>query len=173
MIQDKLISMIIGGVLVLGMGSTVYLTKKPAYIPENNVIASVDGQTQNPVTVNINVPKYNSTDDDDDEDEDDDGIAVSPNNSTPTPTPTQPTGTTSGGITLAQIAGHKSRTSCWSAVNGSVYDLTSWIPNHPGGEQVVLSMCGIDGSSGYNAQHGGRSKPATILGGFKLGALTK
>lgn len=77
------------------------------------------------------------------------------------------------GITLSDIAQHDSKKSCWSAVNGNVYDLTSWIPNHPGGEQAILSMCGKDGSNAYNAQHGGRAKQAAILAGFKIGVLTK
>lgn len=94
----------------------------------------------------------------------------------PTSAPAQTASTTqstSSGITLAQIAKHNSRTSCWSAINGSVYNLTSWIPNHPGGEQAILSLCGIDGSSGYNTQHGGSPKPAQMLAGFKIGVLAK
>ena len=88
-------------------------------------------------------------------------------------TDTQPTITQPSEITLTQIAQHSSRTSCWSAINGGVYDLTSWIPNHPGGEKTILSICGIDGSDGYNGQHGGRAKIMTILGGFKIGTFTK
>lgn len=75
------------------------------------------------------------------------------------------------GITLSLISTHNSRSSCWSAINGEVYDLTSWIPNHPGGEQVILSICGRDGSNDFNGQHGGSRKIATILAGFKIGTL--
>ncbi|MEK7194180.1 MAG: cytochrome b5-like heme/steroid binding domain-containing protein [Patescibacteria group bacterium] len=75
------------------------------------------------------------------------------------------------GATLTTVAKHNSRSSCWSAINGSVYDLTSWIPNHPGGKQAILSLCGIDGSQSFNNQHGGSSKVARILGGFKIGTL--
>jgi cytochrome b involved in lipid metabolism len=116
-------------------------------------------------------PNTNAISEDDDDEEE---TSTSP---TPTYTPKPPTTTptpaptTSGGITLNQIAEHSSRSSCWSAINGNVYDLTSWIPNHPGGEKTILSLCGIDGSNGYNSQHGGSSKPARILGGFKIGAL--
>lgn len=79
----------------------------------------------------------------------------------------------SGGrtYTLAQIAGHNDSVSCWSAINGSVYDLTSWIPNHPGGPQRILSICGKDGSNAFNGQHGGDSRVASILFGFKIGTL--
>lgn len=76
-------------------------------------------------------------------------------------------------ITLSQITQHNSRASCWSEINGGVYDLTSWIPNHPGGEKTILSICGLNGSSGYNSNHGGRSKITAILAGFKIGTLAK
>jgi len=76
-------------------------------------------------------------------------------------------------ITMAVIAQHDSRTSCWSAINGSVYDLTSWIQKHPGGEQAILQLCGTDGSAKFNGQHGGQAKQATVLAGFKIGVLSK
>ena len=141
--KNRLTSIIIGLVLVVGTGSLVYFTKKPIVVPPE-----VSNSTQN-TPVNVT------------ESDDDDG------NITPAPV------TTPSGITLTQIAQHSSRSSCWSAINGGVYDLTSWIPNHPGGEQAIMSLCGIDGSNGYNGQHGGSSKTARILGGFKIGTLAK
>jgi len=77
------------------------------------------------------------------------------------------------GLSMADVARHSSRSDCWSVVGGSVYNLTSWIPNHPGGEGTILSMCGRDGTALYRGQHGSKSKPARILGGFKLGELAK
>ena len=79
----------------------------------------------------------------------------------------------SGGITAAMVAEHSSRSSCWSSINGGVYDLTSWIPNHPGGEQAILGLCGTDGSAKFNGKHGGQSKQLSILAGFKIGVLAQ
>jgi cytochrome b involved in lipid metabolism len=141
--KNRLTSIIIGLVLVVGTGSLVYFTKKPIVVPPE-----VSNSTQN-TPVNV-------TESDDDE-----------GNITPAPV------TTPSGITLTQIAQHSSRSNCWSAINGSVYDLTSWIPNHPGGEEKILSLCGIDGSSRYNSKHGGEAKPARMLAGFKLGILAQ
>ncbi len=76
-------------------------------------------------------------------------------------------------ITAAQIVGHNGRASCWSSINGNVYDLTSWIPQHPGGEQAILQLCGTDGSAKFNGQHGGSPRQAAILAGFKIGSLAK
>ncbi len=86
-------------------------------------------------------------------------------------TPSEGINTNASGLTLAEVAKHSMRTSCWSTLNGSVYDLTSWIPNHPGGEEAILYLCGIDGTQAFNTQHGGDSKVAKILGGFKIGTL--
>jgi len=78
-----------------------------------------------------------------------------------------------GTYALADVAAHKDRASCWSAINGNVYDLTSWVPKHPGGEQAILSICGIDGSAKFNRQHGGAQLQAQILAGFKIGVLAQ
>lgn len=77
------------------------------------------------------------------------------------------------GITMAQVRTHNSRTSCWAVISGSVYDLTSWIPNHPGGEQNILQLCGTDGTAKFNGQHGGDSRAKSVLSGFKIGALAQ
>jgi cytochrome b involved in lipid metabolism len=75
--------------------------------------------------------------------------------------------------TLAVVATHNSQPSCWTAVNGSVYDVTKWIAQHPGGAQAILSLCGKDGSAAFNNQHGGQRKPENELASFKIGNLTK
>lgn len=75
--------------------------------------------------------------------------------------------------TLADVATHGNASSCWSAINGKVYNLTSWINQHPGGPQRILSICGTDGSSAFNAQHGGQSNPANELTNFYIGTLTQ
>ena len=97
--------------------------------------------------------------------------ATSAGNSSPSNTPSTPSKTPSG-YTMAEVAAHNNSASCWSAINGNVYDLTSWIGQHPGGQQAILSICGKDGSAAFNAQHGGQRRPANELAGFKIGALT-
>jgi len=75
--------------------------------------------------------------------------------------------------TLADIATHNNSSSCWTAINGSVYDVTTWINQHPGGQQAILSLCGTDGSAAFNGQHGGQSRPASELATFKIGTLVQ
>ena len=80
---------------------------------------------------------------------------------------------TTPSYTLADVSKHSNATSCWSAINGNVYDLTSWINQHPGGPEAILSICGVDGSAAFNDQHGGQRRPANELAGFMIGTLTK
>jgi len=73
--------------------------------------------------------------------------------------------------TPAQVAAHASAKSCWTSINGKVYDLTAWINRHPGGSSRILSICGRDGSAAFNAQHQGQGGPAAILKTFKIGSV--
>ncbi len=92
----------------------------------------------------------------------------SSSNTAPLPTTTVTPGTT---YTLADVALHKTESDCWTAVNGSVYNVTSWIAQHPGGAQAIIGMCGVDGSAGFDGQHGTQKRPASELASFKIGAL--
>lgn len=83
----------------------------------------------------------------------------------------------SGGIelakeyTLVEIASHNTREDCWATINGGVYDLTDWVPQHPGGEEAIMSLCGTDGSQAFTTQHGGQERPEFTLTNFQIGVL--
>jgi cytochrome b involved in lipid metabolism len=91
---------------------------------------------------------------------------------TPTPTASATPTTTSNALTLARVKANNTASSCWSIINGNVYNLTSWISNHPGGKSAITSLCGIDGTSAFNSQHRNESKPESRLTGYLLGKLT-
>lgn len=48
--------------------------------------------------------------------------------------------------TISQVAEKNTRSACWTIVEDKVYDITNYIPNHPGGEDKILQICGKDGS---------------------------
>ncbi|MBP9711504.1 MAG: cytochrome b5 domain-containing protein [Candidatus Pacebacteria bacterium] len=73
--------------------------------------------------------------------------------------------------TMAEVATHNTQADCWTTISGSVYNVTSWISEHPGGAKAIIGLCGIDGTAGFTGQHGGQPRPATELAGFKIGAL--
>ena len=96
---------------------------------------------------------------------------------TPTPTPTRvvtPTPTpTVAGYTMAQVRANNTARSCWTVIDGVVYDLTRWISNHPGGSGAILFLCGTDGTNAFSAQHQNQARPAIRLDTYRLGPLNK
>ena len=76
------------------------------------------------------------------------------------------------GYTFAEVQVNGNASSCWSVINGNVYDLTTWINRHKGGASIILSLCGTDGSASFNAMHQGQSQPESKLQSFLLGPLT-
>jgi len=45
-------------------------------------------------------------------------------------------------ITLAELKGHNTASSCWMAIHDHVYDITKFLDEHPGGEEVLLEQAG-------------------------------
>ncbi|HEY3339180.1 MAG TPA: cytochrome b5 domain-containing protein [Propionicimonas sp.] len=82
-----------------------------------------------------------------------------------------PTATTSATLTLSEVKKHSSASSCWSVVDGEVFDLTKWIGRHPGGPRRILDMCGRDGSAAFHGQHGSSGQATRILDGYSMGKL--
>ena len=74
-------------------------------------------------------------------------------------------------LTAAEDAKHSTASDCWSVVDGNVFDLTSYVKNHPGGQSVIEAICGNDGTFGFSNQHGTQSKPNQTLDSFLLGPL--
>lgn len=74
-------------------------------------------------------------------------------------------------LSMAGVQSHNTASACWTAINGSVYNLSSWINRHPGGAGVIQALCGIDGSAAFTNQHGNQGDPNQILDSYKLGAL--
>ncbi|TSC55022.1 MAG: nitrate reductase [Parcubacteria group bacterium LiPW_30] len=75
--------------------------------------------------------------------------------------------------TLADFSTHNSKESCWSVINGKVYDLTPWVSKHPGGESAILSICGKDGTDNFLGKHEGDEKPEAKLATFYIGVLAQ
>jgi cytochrome b involved in lipid metabolism len=76
--------------------------------------------------------------------------------------------------TIAQVAENDSKSSCWTIIDGKVYDITSYVPNHPGGESKILQVCGKDGTILFSRPSAHRSSGAgNILENFKIGTLSQ
>ena len=83
-----------------------------------------------------------------------------------------PSSTPNASLTSEEVLKHATGQDCWSVINGQVYDLTSYVNEHPGGAALISAICGQDGSAAFSGQHAGASKPANILAAFALGPLT-
>jgi cytochrome b involved in lipid metabolism len=75
--------------------------------------------------------------------------------------------------TLAEVAVHNTQANCWSVVFEKVYNITTYIKNHPGGANSISKICGKDGTSIFDNKHGGSSSVALILSTYKIGVLAK
>ena len=59
------------------------------------------------------------------------------------PTTDTKTPTTTKSYTLEEVGQHSTGTSCWLILDSKVYDVTTFIGKHPGGESI-LKGCGKD-----------------------------
>lgn len=97
--------------------------------------------------------------------------AVAPESSTK-----ESTSTSSSTFTAAEVAQHKTQSDCWTIIDTGVYDITSYIPRHPGGDEI-LKACGTNGSDLFkgndpNGREGGHSGSAVSqLTELKIGNL--
>lgn len=74
-------------------------------------------------------------------------------------------------LTMTLVESHNSKDSCYTVVDEKVYDITTYIPLHPGGERDIMKICGRDGSSLFNREHGGQQEPEEMLASFYIGDL--
>jgi|TARA_B110000977_G_C11042625_1_gene479393 succinate dehydrogenase/fumarate reductase flavoprotein subunit/predicted heme/steroid binding protein len=63
---------------------------------------------------------------------------------------------TSGGLaslTEQEIAKHNSSGDVWVVIEGKVYDLTAFLPDHPGGKKAIMLFAGKDATEEFNMLH--------------------
>lgn len=56
-------------------------------------------------------------------------------------------------ISVSEITKHKTDTDCWIVVDGIVYDITDFAPNHPGGPGIIYKYAGHDATEAYSEIH--------------------
>lgn len=83
----------------------------------------------------------------DDEPTNSDSVSVTTSETEVAEQDTTTTTESSGDIlTKEEVAQHDSSSDCWTIINGDVYDLTSYVSEHPGGDEIERA-CGIDGTT--------------------------
>ena len=56
-------------------------------------------------------------------------------------------------ISLDEFIKHNSKDDCWVLINNKIYDVTDFIPNHPGGVMPLISHGGYDATMIYEKLH--------------------
>lgn len=64
-------------------------------------------------------------------------------------TPSTETPTTAKSYTAVEVSAHADSTSCWLILDNKVYDVTTFIGKHPGGESI-LKGCGKDATKMFS-----------------------
>ncbi|KAL8964490.1 MAG: hypothetical protein Q9183_004413, partial [Haloplaca sp. 2 TL-2023] len=72
-------------------------------------------------------------------------------------------------ITIDELRKHDSEEDPWFVVNGEVYSGTSFMKEHPGGAQSIISAAGMDSSDEFLAIHSETAK--SMMPGYHVGTL--
>jgi cytochrome b involved in lipid metabolism len=59
-------------------------------------------------------------------------------------------------VSEAELVSHNKETDCWIAYQGNVYDVTDYVPIHPGGAAQIVPLCGTSGKfeDAFTMKHG-------------------
>lgn len=75
---------------------------------------------------------------------------------------------------MADLARHATAENCWMAIRGSVYDVSTYLPDHPSRLELVLPWCGKLATEAYDTKTKGRPHTAAaddLLVTFRIGQL--
>lgn len=70
---------------------------------------------------------------------------------------------------IAEVSKHNTESDCWQIIDNKVYNLTAFVPNHPGGMKKIIEWCGKDSTKIFNLQHSPETK--NLLGQYFLSDL--
>lgn len=99
-----------------------------------------------------------------------------PQTTTSPATTTSPSQTTAESYTSEQVAAHNSTSNCWLIINNNVYDVSSFLGDHPGGASTIIPYCGKEATQAFDTQdrgsRGGHSNnAASMLADYQIGTL--
>jgi nitrate reductase (NAD(P)H) len=72
-------------------------------------------------------------------------------------------------FTWSEVKQHNSPNDCWIVIDGDVYDVSSYMKDHPGGETPLLLYSGKDASKEYRQIHG--QDAHEIKNWFRIGSI--
>ncbi len=76
-------------------------------------------------------------------------------------------------ISTDELSRHNRESDCWVAISGVIYDLTTFLAEHPGGAAIIMKYAGKDGTDAFNKYHSisilSMLYPPLAVGSFPLG----
>ncbi|KAI4356416.1 hypothetical protein L6164_000440 [Bauhinia variegata] len=73
-------------------------------------------------------------------------------------------------FTLADVSKHNTAKDCWLVIHGKVYDVTKFLEDHPGGDEVLLSSTGKDATDDFE-DVGHSSSATSMMNEFYVGDI--
>lgn len=73
---------------------------------------------------------------------------------------------------LAEVQKHKTSSSLWLVIHNKVYDVTQFLDEHPGGEEVMIEQAGGDGSESFE-DVGHSSDARELMKDYYIGELAE
>ncbi len=56
-------------------------------------------------------------------------------------------------ISSEEVAKHNKEDDCWVIIGGEVYDVSKFLPDHPGGKKAILLFAGKDATEEFDMLH--------------------
>ncbi|KAI1803354.1 FMN-dependent dehydrogenase-domain-containing protein [Daldinia bambusicola] len=74
-------------------------------------------------------------------------------------------------ISAEEVVKHTTPESCWVVLYGNVYDVTEFLPSHPGGSKIILQLAGRDATDEYDPIHPPGTLEENLKPEAKLGRI--
>jgi cytochrome b involved in lipid metabolism len=87
------------------------------------------------------------------------------------PTPVEQVSANINQYDMAEISKHATAADCWMSIEGKVYNVTSFVNSHPGGEKI-LKGCGTDATMLFNKiRSHAKGSVQALKSKFEIGTL--
>jgi len=74
--------------------------------------------------------------------------------------------------TLQEVAEHNEKKSVWVLIHDNIYDVTKFLEEHPGGEEVLIEQAGRDATEAFE-DVGHSSDARDLMRQYKIGELVE
>ena len=76
-------------------------------------------------------------------------------------------------ISKAEVARHDTPKDCWVYIGRAVYNMTSYLPRHPGGADEITPFCGGNARAAFADEHAGDANALRGMATLKIGRLKR